>query len=306
MALAVHAVASSDGRDVELRHIAYLDEVRPHVQRSTEQGADVLAVRAMAGDLGRPGIRRRLDRVVKEAGDTLRAVERVGPPEGLERAHSLLVSSLVLRHRGAATAARGMIDALGRENIDPIVLRLAATGRDLVASDTSYNAFRQTVQKTIGKDRPDVVPESMWVPDTDQWQPPELTAFVNILKANSSLAPVVDVSTLLVRTEPSAVGRDNGRLVLPKVNGVKVSVVVANVGNVAQKQVTVVATLRSVTGEDTARGFADLSPGQRRTLSFRRLRAAPGDALLTVTIAPLAGETSIADNTRAESFIIRD
>lgn len=305
MAVAVHAVASGDGRNVELEQVAYLDEVRPFVQRSTEQGADVLAVRAMAGDLGRPGIRRRLDRVVKEAGDTLVAVEKIGPPSGFGRAHSLLVSALTLRHRGAASATRGMIDALGPEGVAPIVDRLAITGRDLVASDAAYRAFQDVVLQRVGRDKPAVAPASVWVPEPEQWQPPELTAFVNILKANSSLAPVVDVATILVRTEPSPVGRDAGRLVLPKVNGVRVSVVVANVGNVAQKRVTVVATMSSALGDDSARGFADLSPGQRRTMSFRRLRATSGDAVLTVTIAPLPGEASTADNTKTESFVIR-
>ena len=305
IALAVQAVASGDGRNIELRQVSYLDEVRPIVQRSTEQGADVRVVREMAGDLGRPGIRRRLDRVVKEASESLVAVERVNPPPGFGRAHSLLVSALTLRQRGATSAARGMIDALGPEAVAPIVDRLAETGRDLVAADAAYRAFQDLALARVGRDRPAVAPASLWITDTDQWQSPELTAFVNILKANSSLAPVVDVATLLVRTEPSAVGRDAGRLVLPKLNGVRISVVVANVGNVPQKQVTVVATMQSSAGDDTARGFVDLSPGQRRTMSFRRLRAAPGDAVLTVTISPLEGETSTVDNTKTETFIIR-
>ena len=153
------------------------------------------------------------------------------------------------------------------------------------------------VSSSLAKGASDAVIPSEWVTDDDQWATPELTALVNILKANSSLAPVVDVTTVLVRTTPTAVAKDGDRLVLPKTSSVRLEVVVANIGNVTQKKVTVTATLQSSSGVDTARDFVDLSPGQRRALTFRGLRTATGDAVLTVTIGPLPGETSVVDNT---------
>ena len=99
---------------------------------------------------------------------------------------------------------------------------------------------------------------------------------------------------MLVKTNPAAVGKEGEKLLLPKTGSVRLEVVVANIGNVAQKHVTVTASLQAASGglPDVARDFVDLSPGQRRALSFRGLKAAPGDATLTVTIGPLAGETS--------------
>ncbi|HVT77261.1 MAG TPA: hypothetical protein VHD87_09535, partial [Acidimicrobiales bacterium] len=49
---------------------------------------------------------------------------------------------------------------------------------------------------------------------------------------------------------------------------------------------------------DVATNYVDLSPGKRQAIGVRGLRASPGDAVLTVTIGPLAGETSTVDNTK--------
>ena len=303
LALGVNAIAGG-GRDEKLRQLGYLDEVRPLIADSTSQGADLLAVRAKASDLGQPGSRRRLNQVVKEARATLEGIQELNPPSGAQEAHSLLVATLELRVLGATGVAKGMIDALSTERPSTVVERLVESGKNLIAADQTYNAFTSVVKDTLAKGASDAVTASEWVPDDDQWAAPELTALVNILKANSSLAPVVDVTTVLVRTTPTAVGKEGDKLILPKTSSVRLEVVVANIGNVAQKNVTVTATLQSATGVDTARDFVDLSPGQRRALTFRGLRTSTGDAVLTVTIGPLAGETSTVDNTITDPLSI--
>jgi hypothetical protein len=47
-----------------------------------------------------------------------------------------------------------------------------------------------------------------------------------------------------------------------------------------------------------ATNYVDLSPGKRQALGVRGLKASPGNAVLTVTIGPLGGETSTVDNTK--------
>ena len=303
LALGIHSFASG-GRDQKLRQLGYLDEVRPLIADSTSEGADLMAVRANANDLGQPGSRRRLDQVVKETQSTLAAVQKVNPPKAAREAHSLLVATVELRVLGATGVAKGMIDALSAEARTSVVDRLVASGKNLVAADQTYAAFRDVVNATLAKGAAHAVAPSDWTPDDDQWAAPELTALVNILKANSSLGPIVNVTTVLVRTDPTAVGKDGDKLVLPRTTSVRLEVVVANIGNVAQKKVTVTATLQSATGVDTAHDFVDLSPGQRQTLSFRGLKTATGDAILTVTIGPLTGETSVVDNTITDQLSI--
>ena len=96
----------------------------------------------------------------------------------------------------------------------------------------------------------------------------------------------------------NSVGKDGLKLLLPKTSLVRLEVVVANIGNVAQKHVPVTASLQQGGGlPDVAQNFVDLSPGKRQALTVRGLKAGAGDAVLTVTIGPLAGETSVVDNT---------
>jgi hypothetical protein len=211
----------------------------------------------------------------------------------------LLVATLELRVLGASAASKAMIDALSTQAPPTVVDRLVASGKNLLAADQAYKAFTEVVTTSLVKGTSSAVAPSVWVPDGTQWESPELMAFVNILKANSSVNPVVDVATILVNTTPTAVGKEGAKLLLPKTGLVRLEVVVANIGNVPQKHVTVTASLAQNGGlPDVAQNFVDLSPGKRQALSVRGLKATPGEAILTVTIGPLAGETSVVDNTK--------
>ncbi|HVT78813.1 MAG TPA: hypothetical protein VHD87_17360, partial [Acidimicrobiales bacterium] len=284
LALAVHAVAGGT-RDQKLRQLAYLDDVRPLIADSTAQGNDLASLRDSAADLGRPGIRRRLDQIVTGARQTLASAQQLKPPSGVGEAHSLLVATLELRALGASAASKAMVDALSNQPPPSVVDRLVAAGKNLVAADQAYRAFTDVVATSMKKGTASAVAPSAWVPEGTQWEEPELTAFVNILKANSSVNPVVDVSTILVETTPEAVGQDGDKLLLPKTSTVKLQVVVANIGNQPEKHVKLVASL-SVNGgpPDVATNYVDLSPGKRQAIGVRGLRASPGDAVLTVTI----------------------
>jgi hypothetical protein len=298
LALAVHAIAGGT-RDQKLRQLSYLDDVRPLIADSSAQGTDLASLRDSAADLGRPGIRRRLDHIVNGARQTLATARDLDPPAGAQDAHSLLVATLELRVLGASAASKAMVDALGNDSRSSVVARLVAAGKNLVAADQNYRAFVDIVGTTMAKGTASAVAPSAWVPEGTQWEEPELTAFVNILKANSSVNPVVDVSTILVETNPAAVGMDGARLLLPKTTAVKLQVVVANIGNQPQKHVAVVASLSVNNGPpDVATNYVDLTPGKRQAISVRGLKASPGDAVLTVTIGPLGGETSTVDNTK--------
>ena len=307
MALFVQFIASGS-RDEKLRQLGYLDEVRPLIADSTLQGKDLITLRDNASDLGKPGTRARLDQVVKDTQDTLKAVKDVDPPEGADEAHSLLIATVQLRVIGARNAAKDMIEALSAETPGPIVTRLVSTGRNLIAADQTYKAFTEVVAEDLSKGvATQAVAPSVWVPEPEQWESPELTAFVNILKANSSVAPIVDVATVLVRTTPAAVGKEGEKFLLPRTASVRLEVVVANIGNVEHKRVTVTASLQQgAEPPDVARDFVDLTPGKRKALSFRGLKVpVPGqDATLTVTIGPIQGESSTADNTITQILAI--
>src|SRR5919108_6316165 len=125
----VNAASSrSDGPSTRLAQVAYLDRVRPLVERSTEQGADLVRVRDEAGRLGRAGVGRRLERVTADARSVLRLVEDADPPDSLETTHTLLVSTMAIRARAAEAVRQALTQALGTEAPEPAVGALGPGG----------------------------------------------------------------------------------------------------------------------------------------------------------------------------------
>src|SRR3954447_18372839 len=103
--LAVEAAVSSrsDGPARRQAALAYLDGVRPLVERSNQQGADLADVRANAISLGRVGIGRRLDRVSRDADNVLRESGKLAPPATLREANELLLATFAIRSKAAGT-----------------------------------------------------------------------------------------------------------------------------------------------------------------------------------------------------------
>jgi hypothetical protein len=105
------------------------------------------------------------------------------------------------------------------------------------------------------------------------------------------------------------VGDENGAAVLPVVKTLRLSIVVGNAGNETERRVPVVATVTPPEGQgapDSARDFVDLAPAQRVALTLGGLHApAGGPSTLTVTIGPVDGEATTADNTKTLVFVVR-
>jgi hypothetical protein len=181
---------------------------------------------------------------------------------------------------------------------------LVDVGRDLAVSDRAYELFLDQLPDAARK----TMPPSTWLVDDTRYGRPEMSAFVNTLRASASLAPVRDVSVITVTVDPapvSVVGGGSTTKVLPVSKTLKLQVVVANAGNVAEKRLPVEAVVTSTGGMDTARQFVDLAPGQRATVSLT-LRPSPvGVIELKVRAGPATGEASIADNEKVSTYEMR-
>ncbi|HEV7888090.1 MAG TPA: hypothetical protein VGO92_11070 [Acidimicrobiales bacterium] len=301
--------ARSKGPSRRLAELAYLDEVRPLVERSTEQGAELRQVRTDAAKLGRALANRRLDKVHQDAESALRGVRGTAPPATLRTQHSLLVATLALRAHATMTVQSALVQALGTDPPEAAVTALVGAGQDMAAGDRAYQVFLDGLPKAEGV-QAEVMPPSRWVEDIHGWEQPELTVFVGSLRSSTALAPVHDVAVILFTTDPASVGTDGGASVLPVVKTLRLQIVVANAGNETEKRVPVVATVTPPPGvgaPDTARDFVDLAPGQRMAVTLGGLRVAGGGArsTLTVTIGPAEGETTTADNTKTLEFVVR-
>jgi hypothetical protein len=306
--LAVNAAASSrsHGPGRRLANLTYLDSMRPEIERSTQDGADLADVQLQAAKLGREGVSRRLVQVTKDAAAVLHTVETASPPSQLHTAHSLLLSTMYIRWKQAVAMQGALVDALGTTPAPDVVQRMTAIGDDLVTADRTYDVFLRAVPRVQGGVNR-VLPPSHWIADPDGWTAPSLGVFVQSLRASTTVTPVDDVSVVLVTIDPAAVGDDGGSIVLPPVKTLHMQIVVGNVGNAAEKHVAVTATLTTSTGgSETVHDAADLAPGQRATVLLGGLKTTPDDrSTLTVAVGPVTGETATADNTKIIPLIVR-
>ena len=300
------ALTGSDNPSRRHAEVAYLDKVRPQIDRSGEQGASIGQVRTDASRLGRQGTVRRMERLTREADQVLSAVRATSPPPSLATEHTILVATVAIRSRVASAVASGLRAAFTDGPTDPAVDSLTRAGEEMVAADRTYQVFVDAFPRPADVTTP-LLPASVWAVDPALWTRPELAAWVASIRASTSPAPVHDVGVLTVATNPAAVAREGNSSVLPLVGSLKLEIVVANTGNEPEKAVPVVATLIGPGGEvDTARDFIDLAAGQRRSVALGGLRPVPGGpSTLTVIVGPVEGESSIPDNERSIALVLR-
>lgn len=300
------AMSGSDNPSRRLAQLAYLDKVRPQVDRSNAQGASIGQLRTEAARLGRQGTARRMARVTREADQVLAGIRRTKPPDSLATAHSILVATAAIRSRVASAVADGLTAAFTDGPTDPAVDALTKAGEEMLAADRTYRVFVDAFPRQEDVSAP-LLPASAWAADAALWSRPELAAFVTSIRSSASPSAVHDVGVLTVATNPAAVAKEGNASVIPLIGSLKLEIVVANTGNAPEKAVPVVATLIGPAGEvDTARDFVDLAPGQRRAVPLGGLRPVPGGpSTLTVIIGPVEGESSIPDNERSLGLVLR-
>src|SRR5438046_2019993 len=273
--LVVDAAVSSrsDGPARQQATLAYLDTIRPLVERSTQQGADLNDVRANAIGLGRDGLGRRLERVSREADGVLGEARKLDPPTSLREANELLLATFAIRAKAAGTMRQALNSALGAQPPEPAVNALVEASKDMVAGDRAFALFMSSVPSTPGASPP---PPSQWGTDDQGWDRAVLTTFVGALRSSQVLSPVHDTAVALVLVEPAAVGRENELVVLPVAKNLRLQSVVTNTGHETAKHTTVTATIEpaAIGPSDAARDFVDLAPGQRRTVVLGTLRPA--------------------------------
>lgn len=263
--------------------LAYLDKVRPLIERSSATGRDLSSLRDRAVGLERDLFDRQLARIQADADSASVEAQAVAPAEGGALAQDLLVGAL----GGRASAVKGLRDAFGQvldaqAPLLPAVQALTEVGKDLQAADGAYRLFGRNLP--AGSDAP---PESRWVGDPKDWSAPILGAFVTAIRNSKNLAPVHDLAVLVAAPDPGPVGEEEGKvLVLAQVPAIRLQVVVANQGNQAEKAVPVTASTQPFDGSpaSTDRVSVDLEPGQRRSLDELELAPPPSGATFAVIV----------------------
>jgi hypothetical protein len=275
---------------------SYLDQALPAIQRSSQQGLDIAAVRSQALGLTPARMISHINGVLSQAQDTLAAVEKLNPPPAAKTGHALLIAALDMRVEGAKAFGQAITTASSAQPVDAGVQALASAGLDFQAADRAYALFQQAMPAVVP-----ALPDSRWVADAVAYTPTTLSVFVATLRAAGSLTPVHDVSVVLISTNPPPVNLQNGLQVLPVAKQLSMQIVVADAGNQPERNLTVTAAIApsAIGPVQSVRDFVDLAPGQTRTVNLGGLRVLAGQATtLTVRIDTAPGETNIADNTK--------
>ena len=263
--------------------LAYLDKVRPIIERSSATGRDLASVRERAVGLERDLLDRQLVRIQSDADDALADARAVTSSEGGTQAQDLLVGALGGRAGAVKDLRAAFVQALDSAAPSlPAVQALTEVGRDLQAADGAYRLFGKGMPPGSGPP-----PESRWVPDPQEWSAPVLGALVTAIRNSKNLAPVRDLAVLVAAPDPGPLGEENGKvLVLAPVSALRLQVVVANQGNQQERSVPVTASTQPFDGSpsSTDRVMVDLEPGQRRALDSLELAPPPSGVTFAVIV----------------------
>jgi hypothetical protein len=296
--------ARSDGPQRRLNDLAYLDQVRPLVNRSTSQGAALSQLRADGVRVGKQAMTRGLERIARESDAVFRELDAAQPPASMSTSHSMLLSTMFLRYRAASGIQRAVNQVYEAAPLPPLVDALVSASQDLSASDRTYQVFVESVPVEA---RASAMPPSRWVEDPAKWGREEILPFVATLRAGATPAALHDVTLVVLALKPSPVGKEGEAAVLPLLRNLALEVVVANTGNQDERDVAVSAAFVGAAGEGpAARELVNLAPGQRRAVQLRGLQQpGVGPASLRVLVGPVAGETSTDDNQRMLPVVVR-
>ncbi|MDQ6615529.1 MAG: hypothetical protein M3083_12490 [Actinomycetota bacterium] len=275
---------------------SYLDQALPAIQQSSQQGLDLNDLRSQALALSPATITSHISVVLAQTQQTLASVQKLDPPPSVKMGHALLVAALDMRAIGTQALGHAIGTALSGQPLDVGVQALASAGLDFQAADRAYSLFQGAMPPLSPP-----LPNSRWVPDAGSYSTATLSVFVSSLRAEGSLSPIHDVSVVLVTTNPAPVNLLSGVQMMPVAKQLSLQIVVADMGNQPEKNLTVTASIApSVIGPtQSVRDFVDLAPGRTRTVSLGGLRVLAGQpTTLTVRIDTVPGEINVADNSK--------
>lgn len=298
--VAVNSIVSSSAEGPDPA-IVFADRVRPVVDRSTRQAGSLEELRSSAGSLGRDGVKRGIDRLLRESEALVTEAEQAPADGDLRRTQGLLLTCLTTRRDALAAIAETVAGRYETGPPEQAVDALVDVGRDLAVSDRAYELFLARLPVKARES----MPPSIWLPDDTRFARPEMSSFVGTLRSAAGLIQVRDLAVVTVTTDPTPVATDGFHRVLPVTRTMRLQVVVANAGTVAEKRVPVEAVVTSQGGMDTARQFVDLAPGQRATVALTVRPSPVGVIELRVRVGPTELEASITDNEQVSTYVMR-
>jgi hypothetical protein len=175
------------------------------------------------------------------------------------------------------------------DSVAPAVGQLETVGQDLELGDRAFALFIGALPPNTG-----IASAPGWISDQTQWSEVQLTPFVDVLRSSASARPIHDISMLAFQTNPPAVAvAPDGTQTIPASPTTSVSMVIENVGNQPESNVTVYVILTLADGsQEHLRDFIDMTPGETRALTLTPLPTQPGmSGRIVAEVLPVPGQT---------------
>jgi CARDB len=303
------AMETSEAADYQ----RYMTSVADMLEQSDAIGGELAKLLTDPGDTSRKDIQTRLDQfVAKSAQLETQAKELEVPKELLaDNVHQFLVLVMTFRNTGLADLEPSLMNALEVQDTDVAAEQIARALSYLTNSDFLYKeVFAPKVTEIVKqKELTGVtVPDSQFLSDPDLASRARAQEIIATLKSTGNLQAVHGVAIAKVVAQPDEQEINDGKTYnLTASDALAFLVTVENQGNMAEKDVPVVVTLGTASGEPQkiTVTIPELKPGTETTVKVEGLNpTAYGEvATLTVEAGPVA-EEKFRDNNSIKASVI--
>jgi hypothetical protein len=291
----------------------YMTSVSDLLEQSDAIGGELTKLLTNPGDTNRKDIQTKLVQFVAKSEQLeAKAAELPVPKDLLEQnVHQFFVMAMTFRHKGLADLEPSLMNALEVQETDVAAEQISQALYYLTNSDFLYAEVfvlnATDIVKTKNLDGV-TVPSSRFMEDPDLASRSKVQEMIGELKSAGSLQAVHGVAVSKVVEQPDEQEIRPGQTYnLTSSDQLAFLVTVENQGNMAEKDVPVVVTLTTQSGEPQkiTVTIAEIKPGKEVTAKVEGLNPTEyGEvAKLTVEAGPVTGE-KFKDNNSIEANVI--
>jgi hypothetical protein len=309
----VVAVTASRGSGDADDYQSYMTSVATILKQSDAIGAQLTTLLTSPGDTTRKDIQTKLQGFVTQSEQLEIQAKNLSVPKELidQNVHQFFVMAMTFRHTGLANLEPSLMNALEVQATDVAAEEISRALYYLTNSDFLYTQVFVPKATEIVKQKSlsgVTVPVSQFLSDPDLASRAQAQEVIAQLKSAGSLQAVHGVAIAKIVAQPDDQELKKGQTYnLTSSDQLAFLVTVENQGNMSEKDVPVVVTLTTQTGEPqtVTVTIPELKPGKPLTATVLGLNPTQyGEvAALTVNVGPVAGE-KYKDNNTIEANVI--
>jgi hypothetical protein len=287
----------------------WIDRVLPVIATSTAEGAQLEQLWTNGLHLSGPEISNQLQQLTTGSASAYRTVIKLRPPDILAGQSGLLEACLLSRSEATAALQSAFSPVLASSSTGSsaaaqqnAINAIHAAGTDLAVGDQAYELLLRTMPASVGVH----MPPSTWLTNSSPYEPQTAQIFLTSLQNAVVPTPVHQLKIYSVTTSPAAVSIHGTTKILPDESTMNVTVVVADVGNQPEGNLTVSASIQPPSaGSSSVRDFVNLVPGQAYTIAgMGPLNPPQGTPFeLVITVTPPSGSATPSTSTAVGLFM---